>query len=578
MDTAQSIVHSVEQGKASRVIRVAVIGVGVMAVALIFLLARFRGFYHAEAMDQAQLSRQVANGKGFSTKFIRPLALWQLEKNTGAKVNLAKAEMPDTFNQPLPALLNVIPLKLSGNAMSFGSFVYVPAEERWIAALAMLFFLGAIVVQFFLVRRLFDQRLAFLVAGLMVVCDLFWQFSLTGLPQMLMLLIFSGALYAVARAIEDNLASGLAVRWFAITGVLFGLLALCHGVAFWPFLGLLIFAGIYFRPRGLSVFIMLTAFLVVVTPWLIRNYNVSGHVFGTASYWIYDGVKGTASAIFRTAPPELNEVTPLWWRPKLQAGLLAQAGGLFGLLGSSVVAPLFFVALLHPFKRRETAHLRWAVLAMWLLTMFGMALFAVQPGSLVVEPVASNQLHVLFTPIMIAFGLAFTLMLTSRLNFSTVPLLQGAFIVGLFILSGLPLLLSLLPSSVAPLRYPPYFPPLARQLNTWVGEGEILISDQPWAIAWYADRKSLWLPAKMADVVTMNDYTSLGVPVAGVFLSPITGHSRLFADVLKGEFKDWVQVILRAPGPTFPFKEVIPLPPDGEFIFFSDRKRWEVVR
>ena len=49
MDTAQSIVHSVEQGKASRVIRGAVIGVGIVAVALILLLARFRGFYHAIA-------------------------------------------------------------------------------------------------------------------------------------------------------------------------------------------------------------------------------------------------------------------------------------------------------------------------------------------------------------------------------------------------------------------------------------------------------------------------------------------------------------------------------------------------
>ena len=578
MDTAQSIVHSVEQGKASRVIRVAVIGVGIVTVALIFLLARFRGFYHAEAMDQAQLSRQIANGRGFTTKFIRPLALWQLEKHTGAKVNLAKQEMPDTFNQPLPALLNVIPIRLSGNAMTFGAFVYVPAEERWLATFAMLLFLGAVVVQFFLVRRLFDQRLAFLVAGLMVICDLFWQFSLSGLPQMLMLLIFSGALYTVARAIEDNQAGALAVRWFAAAGGLFGLLALCHGLAFWPFLGLLIFAGIYFRPRGLSVSVMLVAFLVVVTPWLIRNYNVSGHIFGTAYYWIYDGVKGTASVIFRAAPPELNEVTPLWWRPKLQASLLAQAGSLFGLLGSSVVAPLYFVALLHPFKRRETAHLRWAVLAMWMLTMFGMALFAVQPGSSTVEPVASNQLHVLFTPIMIAFGLAFILMQASRLNFSTVPLLHAAFLTGLFILSGLPLLLSLLPSSVPPLRYPPYFPPLAAQLKVWVAEGEILVSDQPWAVAWYADRKALWLPAKMSDLVAMNDYTSLGIPVAGVFLSPVTGHSRLFADVLKGEYKDWVQVILRSPGPTFPFKEAVPLPPDGEFIFFSDRKRWEVAR
>src|SRR5258708_24706712 len=139
MDPAQSFVRSVEQGKASRVIRVALIGVAIFGVALVLLLFRFRGFAHAEAMDQAQVARQIANGKGFTTNFIRPLALWQLETNTGAKVNLGKTEMPDTFNQPLPALVNALPIKLSGNAMAFGAGTFVPAEERWISALAMLF-------------------------------------------------------------------------------------------------------------------------------------------------------------------------------------------------------------------------------------------------------------------------------------------------------------------------------------------------------------------------------------------------------------------------------------------------------
>lgn len=578
MDTAQSIVHSVEQGKAAQVIRVAVIAAVVLAVALILLLARFRGFYHAEAMDQAQLSRQIANGRGYTTKFIRPLALWQVEKNTGVKVNLGSSDMPDTFNQPLPALLNVLPIKLAGTSMAFGQYVYIPSEERWIAVFSILFFFGAVVVQFFLTRRLFDQRLALLVAGLMLVCDLFWQFSLSGLPQMLMLLIFSAAVLAVARAIEENQAGLLATKWFALAGVLFGLLALCHGLAIWPFVGLLLFAGIYFRPRGLSVGIMLLTFLVVVSPWLIRNYNVSGNIFGTANYWIYDGIKGTTSVIFRTTPPDLNEITPMWWRPKIQASLLAQTGGLFGLLGGNVVAPLFFIALLHPFKRLATAHLRWAVLSMWLLALVGMAIYGVNPGSTTLANVASNQLHVLFAPAMTAFGLAFALMLASRLNFSTVPLLQNGFIVGLMLVSGLPLLLSLLPSSVPPLRFPPYFPPLTNQLKTWVAEGEVVVSDQPWAVAWYAERKALWMPAKLSDLVVMNDYATLGAPIAGVFLSPITGHSRLFADIVRGEYKDWVQVIVRSPGPSFPFKEAVPLPPEGEFIFYSDKRRWELTR
>ncbi len=268
----------------------------------------------------------------------------------------------------------------------------------------------------------------------MVVCDLFWQFSLSGLPQNLMLLIFTGALYGVARAVEENQAGLLATKWFAMIGALFGALTLCHGLAVWPFIGLLIFALIYFRPRGFSVGVMVVVFAVVVTPWLIRNYQITGNIFGTANFWIFDGVKGSAAFFFRSGPPDLNEVSPIWWRPKVQNGILSQFGSLFGLLGSGVVAPLFFVSLLHPFKRRETAHLRWAILAMWMFAVLGMALYGLQPGSIqLTSVVTTNQLHVLFVPGMIAFGLAFLLTMVSRLSFWAVPLLQGAFTVGLFL-------------------------------------------------------------------------------------------------------------------------------------------------
>ena len=575
MDTAQSIVHSVEQGKAARAIRVALIVVAIIGVALVLLLFRFRGFAHAEAMDQAQLARQIADGQGFTTKFIRPLALWQLETNTGTKINLAKSEMPDTFNQPLPALLNVIPIKLSGNEMAFSPSTYVPAEERWIAAFSIIYFLAAVYVQFLLTRRLFDQRLALLAAGLMLVCDLFWQFSLSGLPQNLMLLIFSGALYAVARAIEENQLGLLATKWFAIAGLMFGALSLCHALTVWPFLGLLVFAAIYFRPRGYSVAVMAVLYLVIVVPWLVRNYQVTGHIFGSANYWIFDGVKGTSALVFRSGPPDLLDVSPSWWRPKIQAGILLQMGSLFGLLGAGVVAPLFFIALLHPFKRRETAHLRWAILLMWIFAVAGMAIYGLQPGATATtSTVTSNQLHMLFVPVMIAFGLAFLLTMASRLSFWNVPLLQGAFLTGIFLLCGASLLLSLLPSSVPKVQAPPYIPALNHQLAKWSDKSEIILSDQPWAVAWYANRRSLWMPAKLSDFARMSDYKTLGVPFAGLFLSPVTLHSRLMQDIVKGEYRDWAMVLLRTPGPNFPFKEMAPII-EGDYLFYSDSRRWE---
>ena len=62
------------------------------------------------------------------------------------------------------------------------------AGDHAIAAMSILLFLGSVVVLFFIARRLFDQHLALLTCGLVLLCDMIWQYSLSGLPQMLLLL------------------------------------------------------------------------------------------------------------------------------------------------------------------------------------------------------------------------------------------------------------------------------------------------------------------------------------------------------------------------------------------------------
>ncbi len=71
---------------------------------------------------------------------------------------------------------------------------------------SLLFFIISVGINFTIAKRLFDRRLALLGMGLIFVCDVFWNFSLTGLPQMLMLLVFSLVNYCLVRAIENRKA------------------------------------------------------------------------------------------------------------------------------------------------------------------------------------------------------------------------------------------------------------------------------------------------------------------------------------------------------------------------------------
>ena len=89
----QGFIHSLEQGNLAPLIRGSVISVVIVAVALIYLGWKFHGFLAPEAMDQAQVAREISRGHGWSTQFIRPLAVWQIEKNLGHPA-LPKTDFP----------------------------------------------------------------------------------------------------------------------------------------------------------------------------------------------------------------------------------------------------------------------------------------------------------------------------------------------------------------------------------------------------------------------------------------------------------------------------------------------------
>jgi len=118
-------------------------------------------------------------------------------------------------------------------------------------------------------------------------------------------------------------------------------------------------------------------------------------------------------------------------------------------------------------------------------------------------------------------------------------------------------------------------PPFIAILNTWTSDNEIIASDMPWAVAWYANRRSLWLPETIADFIALNDYNQLGGRIVGLYLTPITGDKALLSDIVRGEYKDWSPFILRnVNAKDFPLRAVTALPIEGECIYFSDRDRW----
>ena len=262
----------------------------ILTLGNVFLL--FRGLNSPEAMDQAQIARQISRNEGFTTKFIRPIAYKQSLQAPDS--NASFMNLRDTFHAPLNPLINAAVFKLidagDGEKWKMSKDQMIYNLDRVVAGLATLFFLLSIGVNYLLISRIFDGKIAGVTALLMLCSELMWNFSLSGLPQMLMLFLFSSATYFAYRAVEYSLEGRVPMTPALLAGLCLVLLVLTHWIAVWVLIGYLVFAAFAFRPRGLiSIFVVLIALALCAWP-LYRNYQASGSVMGTAFMVIYNGL------------------------------------------------------------------------------------------------------------------------------------------------------------------------------------------------------------------------------------------------------------------------------------------------
>ena len=559
----QDFIHSLEQGRLAKWILLAILVVLFAAGEGWFVFRHFRGITEAKGMDQAQIAREIASGHGFATKDITPLAYAMFKDKK--KGPFPMENTPDIYEAPLNPLVNSIFLLLGRKSWTLSTKQFTYPCDQIISSIAIIFMALGIGVNFLTARRVFDEKIAGLSMGLMVICNQYWTFVTTGLPQMLMFFIFSCCTYLLFRAIEARRQNKPVLGWLAAAAFLFGLLALAHALAIWIFAGALVFSLLYFVPRGQAAAVMLAIFCVVYSPWLARNYKVCGNPFGLGYLSIIGTMDGSEMDRLRTQDTSFRGLGLGALRAQMGDQFTKQTGHIYGLLGQNPVAPVFFLTLLYVFKRREASDLLWCTFVMFAFALVGMTIAGAD------NP---NNLYVLFTPIMTLYGFAYVMMLWSRLEFN-IPVLRVIFIVFIYVLSAVPLLIVIFNPPFRSEMWPPYSPPAIAQLHEWTADDEVIASDQPWAVAWYGERKSLLIPTTQDDFLNFCDWTEFNDAMAGLYLTPITGDQRFITDIMHGSGKDWALLILRWMRPKdFPFPAMTQLPPDGTNVFYCKSDRW----
>ena len=611
MQALQNLIHKLETGRFARYILLALT---VVIVAGIYNLRCFQNMAAPEAMDAAQLGRNIARGKGYTTQFIRPLSIYLVTQKNGGASDKDAARLntghPDIVNPPaypvvLAGLMKVLPFEFdtslknafwsmpdSFSASGRRGIRYQP--DFLITLFNQALFLVVIGLAFFWARWLFDAAVAWTSIFVLLGAELLWHFSVSGLPTMLLMLIFMGLLWCLTLCEREAREPKWGIIGLVVSSVAAGALTGAGGLTSYAFVWMIVpvvsFLAFFSGPRRmLWCGLALAAFAAVMTPWLARNYAVCGKPLGIAGYSIIEGMppefhlQMSEFRLQRSLQPTVPALSwILYWgklaknlQPILQNDLFKMAGGW--------ISAFFLAGLMVGFRNPALRRLRYFVVGSIVTLAIAQALARTQLSDETPQ-INSENLLVLLAPVLSVYGVGLFYLLLDNIKF---PIPQLRYVaIGLFALVlWLPMLFTILSPKRNPLIYPPYRPDVIEGSARLMTEGELIMSDIPWAVAWYGDRQSVWLTLNAtANPQQAHDWQESFFavnelkPIHALYLTPQSLDSRFQSQWIRAGELSWGSFVMGAMlrkelPPMFPLTK---MPPGywPEQLLLCDRARW----
>lgn len=623
MPILQEIIYKLEEGEGRHRLRKFLF---VLAIIVFIVLGNWRlykNFSTPEAMDSAQLARNIADGKGYTTLFIRPFSMYLVKRvNEKTPVSFAVSANPDyakiedAGSHPDVSNPPVYPLMLAGwmkvyhgvlaayewgrdispgfikkrlpqldDSLQNSFWMDEPAHfsrdprDFYLSVFNQILFFAVIVLVFFWAKKLFDNRVAWTSAAVLAGSEFLWQFSFSGLSTMLLLLIFMGLVWGLT-LLDRELREP---KWkpqhlwilAAAIGILTGLGGLTRYAFLWMIIPVLVFIILFGENRRTALaLITFFAFAAVMTPWIIREYHLTHLPFGTATYtafedtWIFPG-----DHLQRALHPELHHLSLVALIRKLIGNLRGLFQNDLPTLGGTWVTVLFLAGLLIGFRNLAIRRIRYFVLMTLGLLIVVQALGRTYLSE-ETPTFNSENLLMLILPLVVVYGVSLFFILLDQM---TLPAIELRFvIIGLFVLIAcFPFTLSFLPPYGSPRAYP-YNPPGIEKICGWMKPGEMIMTDMPWATAWYGQQQSIWLTLNADDdFFEINDYQKT---ISALYLTPLTTDKKFLSGwVMAGE-KNWASFVVgallsRQIPKGFPLtKSMAGLLP--EQVFLTDWERW----
>jgi len=435
--------------------------VAFVPLALMLALRIAGGFGSLEypaAMDQAQIGRNILAGSGFTTSQLTPLVV----------------DLSDTTN-PTPDITHppLYPLML---ALFFGLF---GASDKVVIAASMGFLVLSAIMVFIIARRQFSLAAAAVATVLFTTQVQTIRYAISGTNTMAATFFMLILWYVLIRPGEHSLLHYLKAG---------AVLGLCYLTEYsFALLIPVVLIYIYFTAsprRRISMGAFLVGAVLISMPWMTRNailmhnpiftvdqYDLMSNTNSFAGFDIYRSFDGAPSPIVFAVThitdmirKLVNGLVTMYWQWPTNAGVY--------------VLPFFILSLFLRIEDKSLLALRRLLVAfIFLLTI------AVCLGDQM--PMHFEKL----VPLITIFAAGFLLYMVDRLSIS--PTRRSAVIAFVVLGAALPTAVGLIGNTApASAGRPPQFADIDASLS----KSAVVVTDCPWAVAWYGRRKAVWLP------------------------------------------------------------------------------------
>jgi hypothetical protein len=523
----------------------------VAGLAFLYVFITYPGLASPAGMDQAQVARELARGNGYSTLLLRPQALRQLADSKLLPEKLER--LPETFHPPLQPLLWAAVFKPLQAFWPADPNRTVYLMDRVVASIGVVWLVLTMMLAQDIARRLFDANIGMLTLCSLVASSSMWKLAVSGSPVVPLLFFTTLALHLLT-LIAGRAAGGAGVSmglYFALAISVTGMVA-SHWMA-WPLVvGMLVAVSFYFPGQRPAVGAISALCLLLLGCWCWRCYTLTGDPLGAAKSTLLSCVGAESEfGVMRDFDRGAQTVFLDAVVRKLSRNSMEQINSVLSYLAGVVPAFLFFLSMLHRFRRQDVQMIRAVICCMWITATTAMCLVGLPQ-----KEMDDNQVHVVLVPVLAAFGMAGMAVMWARLK----PGLAGfwtqkGYAVILLVLTAWPMAMTL-PQNLRIglfrknelMNWPPYAPSRLSQLTKMTTENEAIVADAPWSVAWYADRSSVWLPTtqlQFGQVQTLlRDH---GMKVAGMLFSPWSTKDYTLSTQPGGEYSQWNDLVFRGP-------------------------------